>query len=420
MAQKTEYQDLEVKGSVIANKVINPEEPANHLLRADGNVISPYNPVNFPKGVNLQSSTEALTNAATVIELHNFELSQIPTLLNKSLFISNNENVVQHSDRLYELIDNETGDITVVSGITNPVLGQTLRYTAINPNGALNDLYLHLVKNNDTVYAAYCVYIPQNLRCNKAVYKVEYYIYTNETGDGDYNNKSNYVWKTVFEKELNQWSEIIYPLLGTAYYIGSKTYTYIYNVRVSIKPTTKVDPDKIQIKDIDVLYYGLNHLSPAYANRLINFDAVIEPTQTSSEFKSPTWLWQYLVQGVNWLRKNYLPASTLDTKTISDFSDLSASQVNYLVDSTLTDSIFSQKVTFPSDWKGRKISLTLAPIIFQKDYDYSLKVMFANYMKATGARLFLENDLSAMVGVSTLIKIIIDNNVIIIEAYIEA
>ena len=40
-------------------------------------------------------------------------------------------------------------------------------------------------------------------------------------------------------------------------------------------------------------------------------------------------------------------------------------------------------------------------------------------MKATGARLFIENDLAAMVGVSTLIKIIIDNNIIVIEAYIE-
>ena len=267
---------------------------------------SQYNPVNFPTGVTLRSSTEELTNAATVIELQNFKLSQIPELLNKSLFISNNTNVVKQSDRLYELIDNETGTITVKSDIVNPVLGQTLRYTALNPSYELNELYNRTILNNGSAHAAYCVYIPQNVRLEKAIYKIEYYIYTNATGDGDYNNKANYEWKTVFEKELNQYSEVIYPLSGTVYYPFSYTYTYIYNVRVSITPTTKNNNFDIIIKDIDILYYGLNHISPAYANRLINFDAVIEPTQTSTEFKSPLWLWQYLTQGVNWLKSKKL------------------------------------------------------------------------------------------------------------------
>ena len=418
MAQRAEYQDIEVKGSVIADKIINPGKPAHHLLRADGDAISPFSPVNFSKGVSLRSSTEALTSATTVIELENFGLSQIPELLNKSLFISNNENVVKKSDRLYELIDNETGDITVVSNIIQPTVGQTLRYTAINPNGSIDNLYSQLFKYQ-TVYAVYGVYIPQMMRDAKAIYEVEYYIYTNVTGDGDYRNKDNYEWKTVFEKELLQYTKIFYMLQGTVYHVLNSPYTYIYNVRVSITPTTEQPNLTINMLDIDILYYGLNHKSLAYANRLINFDAKTEPTQTSTVFKSPLWLWQYLVQGVNWLRNNYLPASTLDTKTISDFSDLSASQVNYLVDSTLTDSIFNQKVTFPTDWKGRKICLTLSPVTFQKGWDYSLKVLFADYMKATGARLFVENDLAAMVGVNTLIKLIIDNNVIVIEAYIE-
>lgn len=274
---------------------------------------SQYSPVNFPVGVRLQSSTEELTNAATVIELRNFELSQIPELLNKSLFISNNENVVKQSERLYELIDNETGDITVVSGIVNPALGQTLRYTAINPSDNLTDLREHLAKNSST-YAVYCVYIPQSLRNEKAVYKIEYYIYTNVTGDSDYNNKANYEWKTVFEKELLQVSEVIYPLICTVYYTNPNTYTYIYNVRVSVTPTTKAGNYDINIKDIDIRYYGMDHKSPAYANRLINFDAVIEPTQTSTEFKSPLWLWQYLVQGVNWLRANKVALSVYNAK----------------------------------------------------------------------------------------------------------
>ena len=275
---------------------------------------SQYNPANFPKGVTLMSSTEALTNATTVIELTNFELSQIPELLNKSLFISNNENAVKKSDRLYEMIDNETGAITVLSDIVQPVLGQTLRYTAINPSGSIRNLYDHLVKNG-TSYAAYCVYIAQNYRYNKAIYKIEYYVYSNATGDGDINNRDNYVWKTVFEKELKQYTEILYPRVGTVYLPYSGTYVYIYNIRVSITPTTKkYDPSGIHILDIDILYYGRVHKSPAYANRLINFDANIEPTQTSTEFKSPLWLWQYLTQGINWLKANDVRLSAYNTK----------------------------------------------------------------------------------------------------------
>ena len=411
MAQRTEYQDIEVKGTLSAEKIINPNEPASYLLRADGTATSPYSPVKIPRGVGyFPLITEVLTNAATVIKLSNAQLAQIPDLLNKTLFTSNNENVVRRDERLYEIIDNETGAIEVKSNLVSPTVGKTLRYTAIKPSDYVHDLYQHL----GTYKTIYCVYIPQDMTCGNALYKIEYLIYTNATGDGNTGNIANFEWKTFFEKELGQFTEIIYPVSTTIHYHIVENIAC--NVRVSITPYSS----PISLKDVDVLYFGPNQLSAANANRLINFDAEIEPTQTSVVFKSPLWLLQYLVQGVNWLRKNYLPASTLDTKTISDFSDLSASQVNYFVDSTLTDSIFNQKVTFPSDWKGRKICLTLSPVTFQKGWDYSLKVLFADYIKTTGARLFVENDLSAMVGVNTLIKIIIDNNVIVIEAYIEA
>ena len=277
---------------------------------------SPNNPVSFPTGVTLQSSTEALTTAARYIELSNFELEQIPELLNKSLFISNNDNCVKQSDRLYELIDNETGTITVQSGIVNPVVGQTLRYTAINPSYGLRGLYDRVIKNGNMVYCAYCVYISQYVRYQKAIYTIEYYIYTNATGDGDITNEDNYVWKTVFEKELRQYKEILYPILGTVYttYYEQSTYLYIYNVRVSITPTTKTDPNNILILDIDIKYFGMNHQPPFYANRLINYDAVIEPTQKSETFKSIPWILQYLVQGVNWLKANNVRLSAYNTK----------------------------------------------------------------------------------------------------------
>ena len=276
--------------------------------------VSPNNPVSLPRGVTLSSSTEELNAAARYVELRNFQLEQIPELLNKSLFISNNDNCVKKSDRLYELIDNETGSITVKSDIVNPVLGQTLRYTAINPSYAVSELHMRILANNGGAGRVYCVYIPQNRRLEKAVYKIEYYIYTNATGNGDYNNKDNYEWKTVFEKELQQTTEILYPLGTTVYNPDPLTYGYIYNIRVSITPTTKNNNLNIRILDIDIKYYGANHKSLIYANRLINYDAVIEPTQTSEVMKSIPWILQYLTQGVNWLKANNVRLSAYNTK----------------------------------------------------------------------------------------------------------
>ena len=277
--------------------------------------VSPNNPVSFPLDLELSSSsTEELTAAARYVELTNFQLEQIPELLNKSLFISNNDNCVKKSDRLYELIDNETGSISVQSDIVNPVLGQTLRYTAINPSYAVSELHMRIFASNGGAGCAYCVYIPQNMRYQKAIYKIEYYVYSNATGDGDINNRDNYVWKTVFEKELQQFTEILYPRGCTVYMPNPATYVYIYNIRVSITPTTKKGNYDIQIFDIDIKYYGANHKPLIYANRLINYDAVIEPTQTGEVMKSIPWILQYLTQGVNWLKANNVRLSAYNTK----------------------------------------------------------------------------------------------------------
>ena len=276
--------------------------------------VSPNNPVSFPTGVTLQSSTEELTAASRYIELRNFQLEQIPELLNKALFISNNDNCVKKSDRLYELIDNETGTITVKSGIVNPVLGQTLRYSAINPSYDISELHMRIFANNGEPNHVYCVYIPQNVRYDKAIYKIEYYVYTNATGDGDINNRDNYVWKSVFEKELQQFTEILYPLGRTVFVPYSRINLYIYNIRVSITPTTKNGNNNIDIKDIDIKYYGINHKPPFFANMLINYDTVINPTQTGETFKSIPWILQYLVQGVNWLKANNVRLSAYNSK----------------------------------------------------------------------------------------------------------
>ena len=208
----------------------------------------------------------------------------------------------------------EACPITVQSNIVNPVLGQTLRYTALNPSYELDELYNRTRLNNNTPYNICCVYIPQNLRISKAIYKIEYYTYANVTGNGDVNDRDNYVWITVFDKELNQRTTLLYPVQKTVYFTSTRKYTYIHNIRVSVTPTTKDDSSNISIKDIDIKYFGLNHQSPIYANKLINYDAVIEPTQTSEAFKSIPWILQYLVQGVNWLKANDVRLSAYNTK----------------------------------------------------------------------------------------------------------
>ena len=51
------------------------------------------------------------------------------------------------------------------------------------------------------------------------------------------------------------------------------------------------------------------------SKELINFDINnIEPTQTGSVSKTSTWLWQYLVQAVNWLKANNVRLSAYNTK----------------------------------------------------------------------------------------------------------
>ena len=275
--------------------------------------VPPNNPISFPTGVTLRSSEEELIAAARYIRLNNFDLSQVSELLNKSLFISNNDNCVKQSDRLYELIDNETGTITVLTGIANPAVGQTFRYTAINPNYDIEQLYKQTKSNGNVLYNVYGVDIIQNQRNANAIYKIEYYTYANATGNGDVNDRDNYVWKTVFDKELKQYGHlIIYPVKGLLYRKGSSN--YIYNIRVSITPTTQQGSLNILIRDIDIKYYGQIHPHLINTNRLINYNAVIEPTQTSETFKSISWILQYLTQGINWLKANNVRLSAYNTK----------------------------------------------------------------------------------------------------------
>ncbi len=343
---------------------------------------SPYNPVSFPTGVTLRSSEEELNAAARYVELMDNQLGQIPDLLNKALFISNNKNCVKQSDILYELIDNESGTISVKSHIVQPVLGQTLRYTAINPSYDIDELFNRTYANGMMQYSVYSIFIPQNIRYEKAIYKIEYYIYTDATGDRDVNNRDNYEWKTVFEKELNQYTEIIYPLTALVLYKLSYVYAYmhVYNVRVSVSPTTKNRPYDIVIRDIDIKYLGIENPSLIDANRLINYNAEIEPTQTGETFKSIPWILQYLVQGVNWLKANNVRLSSYNSKiaTLEQAdSDNNASVLSVRTDLTelsnglaavATSGSYNDLIDKPT-FSGSYNDLTDKPTLFSGSYD---------------------------------------------------
>lgn len=340
--------------------------------------VSPNDPVSFSKEVSLSSSIEDLNAAAKYVLSKS--LSQIPDLLNKNLFISNNHNCVKKGDRLYELIDNETGAITVHSDIVNPKLGKTLRYTAINQSYDIEELYRRTYLNNNTIYEVYGIEIIHNARRAKAIYKVEYYVYTNATGSGGFNNSANYEWKTVFDKELNQEDFIkIYPVRGTLY-VKSSPYRYIYNVRVSITPTTQQDTLDIFIRDIDIKYYGYNNPSLIYSNTLINYNAEIEPTQTGEMFKSIHWILQYLTQGVNWLKANKVALSVYNAKVaelVQADSDNNASTQSVRTDltelsnglATVATSGSYNDLTDKPTFSGSYNDLTDKPTLFSGSYD---------------------------------------------------
>ena len=69
-------------------------------------------------------------------------------------------------------------------------------------------------------------------------------------------------------------------------------------------------------------HYDINKTSyfdgAVSSKEIINFDVNnIEPTQTGTVSKTSTWLWQYLVQGVNWLRAKLANSSiSLNSTTV--------------------------------------------------------------------------------------------------------
>lgn len=125
------------------------------------------------------------------------------------------------------------------------------------------------------------------------------------------------------------------------------------------------------------------------SNETINFDASIEPTQTGSAVnKTSTWMWQYLAQGIKWLRANFANYSlTTHNHTLSSLSEKS---YNSLTDKPTAmpsnggTSDASLRLYANSHKAGE--NLTTNDIIFLNDTDSKwYKVLVANRLIPMGA-----------------------------------
>ena len=117
------------------------------------------------------------------------------------------------------------------------------------------------------------------------------------------------------------------------------------------------------------------------SEEFINFDVNnIEPTQTGNVTKTSTWLWQYLTQGVNWLKANKVALSVYNAKVAelvqadSDNNTLSQSVRTDLTElsnglaAVATSGSYNDLTDKPT-FSGSYNDLTDKPTLFSGSYD---------------------------------------------------
>ena len=121
------------------------------------------------------------------------------------------------------------------------------------------------------------------------------------------------------------------------------------------------------------------------SKEVINFDVNnIEPTQTGNVSKTSTWLWQYLVQGVNWLKANNVRLSAYNTKVAAleqadsdnnastqsvrtDLTELSNGLAAVALSGSYND--LTDKPSFSGSYNDLTDKPTLAAVATSGDYD---------------------------------------------------
>lgn len=268
--------------------------------------LDPQQKFNTNLGASINSDIESLNNRSKEVILGNAEISQIPTLLSGGVNSSLLEDIITYSDAL---IEKQGANSEVWSPLNFPQItltqGQKLRITA----------WRHDIKGLAKMSPGQIqsIYVPHNWRGNYEKVTIEYLTWTNATGDNNIENANNYTWWKIYEKELKTSSYWILPLQRTLYYNphegGAYGNYYILNVRITIE-LTRVIQTSFPTSIIKGCYiYTSRTIKTKTTPVYINYDAVIEPTQSTKSYKTIAWILQYLTQGVNWLRDNHLPLS---------------------------------------------------------------------------------------------------------------
>ena len=250
-------------------------------------------------GASITSDIEDLNDRSQEFLLWNSEILQIPTLLSGGSYSSLFDHIISIDDALIERQDTNSETWTSQNSFnTTLTLGQKLRITAWR-----HDVRGLAIKRPEIVKS---IFIPHNARRGEERVTIEYLVWTNATGDDNVENASNYTWWKVYEKELSSRGYWIFPLQRNLYY-EPRSGAVILNVRITIE-VTRVEQAIAPNSMITGFYiFTSREVRTNTTPVCLNYDAIIKPTQTTKTYKTVQWILQYLTQGVNWLRNNYLP-----------------------------------------------------------------------------------------------------------------
>lgn len=277
----------------------------NPVPKYDNNIDGINTPIDI---LNARSFEVEITNSGQIFQL-------ISLLKNNSISLTNH--ILQDSQYIYERMNNGTTEWVETTNKTLH-LGDKLRFTAWkdyenNPRG---------LASHDPG-SVQLIYISSSIQKKiKTKVTIEYLTYTNTLGDADVNNSANYSWWTVYQKELTLCPYWILPLQRFIYYDsregGTEGQWYITNVRVTFE-CVAVESGTYNYDNVNEVYiYTTKQITPINVPININYNAKIKPTQTTTTYKTNSWILQYLTQSVNWLCDN-IPTqrcSTQENQTI--------------------------------------------------------------------------------------------------------
>lgn len=228
-----------------------------------------------------------------------------------STYIVNNStglvaNVLEKNDYIYEV--QTDGEDTWTEQSSKLVrAGQRLRFTAWrnweeDPDG----LYSKYNTMDTAIQSILIDRTANHTTAGKVKITIEYLVKKSEN--------SVYIpyWWKVYEKEFNTFNNtmMIFPI--TKYLLAFKEYRVysgwaIANVRVTIDlSSTKADGSSATSGYLypSIEIYTTKSINTCTTPILVNYDAVIKPTQTGEVQKTNKWILQYLTQGLNWLKNN--------------------------------------------------------------------------------------------------------------------